>query len=402
MQYVNQGLVLDVTDYLDDELKTYSDFRDPEVFTSATVDDKVYALPKPLPGYAGGNYWIRQDWLDNLNLEMPENTDDFADVLEAFTKQDPDGNSKNDTYGLTGDALASSLNNTAWLGLWVSFGTGGPTSFYEKDGQLINGVGDAATREALEYVAGLVEPGVVDPDYATNVNLKAHERGMQGMAGVMYIGWPEMTLPAFIDQYKKAQPDAEWVQMPPIAGPGGAGGALMDPYATTMYAIPASLADDEEKLRGIFELLNYTSTEEGNRLISYGVEGTHFKLSGDQVTMTEKGLAEETQPFWLYQLTGRNEAEYLATKFPYARDEIAVAWNQPTFPLFDSLVTAPEGYSSADANTFAAEQIAQFVSGKKSFDEWDAFVDQLKNQFGFQDYINTGIEQLEALDVSSD
>lgn len=44
---------------------------------------------------------IRQDWLENLGLEMPTSLDELYDVLYAFTYNDPDGNGVDDTYGIT-------------------------------------------------------------------------------------------------------------------------------------------------------------------------------------------------------------------------------------------------------------------------------------------------------------
>lgn len=59
---------------------------------------------------------IRQDWLDNLNLQAPQTTDELYTVAKAFTDNDPDQNGKNDTYGIQ-------LTNTS-MG-WGLAGAGG-------------------------------------------------------------------------------------------------------------------------------------------------------------------------------------------------------------------------------------------------------------------------------------
>ncbi|TDE02785.1 extracellular solute-binding protein [Jiangella asiatica] len=398
-QMANQGLLLDLTDYIDEDLGTFDEFVGEDSYLQTTINDKVYALPKRGSGYNPNTYWIRKDWLDNLNLEIPESVDDLMTVAKAFTEQDPDGNGQSDTYGLTGATLGSAANNQAWYPIWGAFGSGGPGVFYEKNGEIVNGFDDPATKDALEYINSLVGAGVVDPDYATNTLPLDHERAMQGMAGIINIEWPRMQKPEFIDQFEELQPDAEWVQIAPMAGPGGSGAMPLDLYTSGGYAVPASLAEDEEKLNKIFELMNYISTEDGNRLVSYGIEGSHFELAGDQVTMTEQGVAE-SEPFWLYQFSGRDEASYLKTKFDYASAAIDFAWNQPTMEVHRSLVTPPEGYNDTDAATYAAQQVAQFINGSRSLDEWDAFVDELKTQFGYQQYIDAGTQQLEDLGVA--
>ena len=51
--------------------------------------------------YAGNEgLLVRKDWLDKLGLAAPTTLDELYDVLYAFTYNDPDGNGKNDTYGL--------------------------------------------------------------------------------------------------------------------------------------------------------------------------------------------------------------------------------------------------------------------------------------------------------------
>lgn len=395
-QLAGQGLLLDLNPYLNDEhLADYLKIVEPETLSVATLNDKVYALPKRATGYRNVTYWIRQDWLDKLGLKAPTNTDEFLAVARAFTERDPDGNGKKDTYGLTGTA------DTAWEPLWAAFGSGGPGSFYFKDGQLIHGMDDPGTLEALRYFNSLVAAGVVDPDFATNQNRQDHERAMQGIAGIIPMDWPNMTKPDIVDKYKEVQPDAEWVQIAPPAGPAGSGAQRYDRHNTPTLAIPATLAGNDAKLAKIFELMNYVSTEEGNRLVCYGIQDTHYKLDGDDVTMTDKGKAEGSS-FWLYQFSGRNEAEYLAAKFSYAKKEFEFAMNQPTLPVFDGLVTPPEGYQSSDADTYSSEQLARFISGEKALDEWDAFRQTLKNDLGYQQYIDAGLTQLKQLNVTPD
>lgn len=57
-------------------------------------------------------YWFyfRQDWLDKLGLKLPESTEELGEVLKAFTYNDPDGNGKNDTWGMCHQG-SSTVNN---------------------------------------------------------------------------------------------------------------------------------------------------------------------------------------------------------------------------------------------------------------------------------------------------
>lgn len=42
------------------------------------------AIPSATPGIGAGLVWLRQDWLDALNLEGPKTLEDLEHVLEEF------------------------------------------------------------------------------------------------------------------------------------------------------------------------------------------------------------------------------------------------------------------------------------------------------------------------------
>ena len=67
-----------------------------------TFDGHQYGLPEPPPLPKREGLVIRKDWLDKLGLEVPTTPEELLAVAKAFTEQDPDGNGKNDTYGLGG------------------------------------------------------------------------------------------------------------------------------------------------------------------------------------------------------------------------------------------------------------------------------------------------------------
>ena len=58
-------------------------------------DGNIYALAGwwgDINDYVPDYLYIRQDWLDNLGLEMPKTVDELYDVLAAFKEQDANGN----------------------------------------------------------------------------------------------------------------------------------------------------------------------------------------------------------------------------------------------------------------------------------------------------------------------
>ncbi len=58
--------------------------------------------------------WIRQDWLDKFDLEIPQTMDELLTVIDKFTNEDPDGDGENNTYGI---GVAGSPK-CIWRWLW--------------------------------------------------------------------------------------------------------------------------------------------------------------------------------------------------------------------------------------------------------------------------------------------
>lgn len=156
-----------------------------------------------LPIFSGGDgtnpvLWVRQDWLDKLNLKAPTTIDEFEAVMDAFTNQDPDGNGKKDTFGFS---LSARNGFSNWMSD-VSFIFGAYT------GKFIPGTWQKADDGSLKY--GSVQPeiktglgklqewykkGYLDPELAAIDEVKATESFIQGKSGMIAApfwayGWP--------------------------------------------------------------------------------------------------------------------------------------------------------------------------------------------------------------------
>ncbi|NJM06866.1 extracellular solute-binding protein, partial [Candidatus Gracilibacteria bacterium] len=222
-----QGQLLDLTPYLE-QLGPTLDFIGEDGLKKGQFDGTTYAIAKA-PFAPQFTYWVRQDWLDALELVVPTTPDELLAVAEAFTSQDPDGNGKNDTYGITGASFSNPpYINNIYSPIFGAFGVGNPGSFYLKDGQLSNGFSDPAMIEAITFIQQLAAAGVVDPDLAANTGSQWRDKAFQGQFGIVYAGWPDMTNQVRVDEYKAVNPNAVWTQMAPLTGPGGQTIGILD------------------------------------------------------------------------------------------------------------------------------------------------------------------------------
>ncbi|MFP3786923.1 hypothetical protein SB769_37600, partial [Burkholderia sp. SIMBA_024] len=85
-----------LTDKLDDY--EYLKTNMPEVQEASSINGTVFGIFRARDTMRT-SVTIRTDWLENLGLEMPKDTNDLLEVARAFTEKDPDGNGADDTYG---------------------------------------------------------------------------------------------------------------------------------------------------------------------------------------------------------------------------------------------------------------------------------------------------------------
>ncbi|CAG7598537.1 hypothetical protein PAESOLCIP111_00234 [Paenibacillus solanacearum] len=389
-EFSDKGLLLDLTPYMDKELKPAKDFivgLTPNILKKVTVNNKIYAVPRTAD-VPFSSMWVRKDWLEKLNLKTPTNLEEFLAVAKAFTEQDPDGNSKKDTYGLTGakfDGFAT---------LFGAYGVGNPGSFYEKGGKVMNAYYDPAMPEALKYIKSLFDAGVVDPEIMTNKGNVEVQKAFQGKAGFIFKGWTDIAKDEFVEQYKAINPKANWVQMTPLKGPGGQFDGSYDYDRPSRYwVIPKSLEKDKAKLQKVFDLINYVSVKEGNWLVMYGLPGKHYNLKDGKLEPTPL-MAKEGNYFNLYQITGRPNKEYLEIKFPNQAAATDFAIKTPRIHAFDSSVIPPTGFNKADADRFAEEEMIKFVTGKRPISEYGDFLKTFDTTFKYKTYVDAAEKQI--------
>lgn len=384
-QYDQQDLLLDLAPYRD-RLADYEAFVGTSNVDTAMVGDRLVGVVRKPREFSYTSLWVRADWLDQLGLDMPSTLDEFTEVLRAFDEERP---GRSDAVAFTGAGLG------AFDLLFGAFGAGGLDSLYARSGEVTDGYNDPAILEPIEYVRSLIDEGLVDPDLFTLKGAESRDRAFQGSAGVVAASWDQMLKPEFVKAQKAAQPDSEWQMIDVLASSEHSGGMPTSPFGA-VQGMPASLADDEERLTAMLDLLNYICTPEGSRLVMFGLEGTHFTLSGDKVEALP-ALDEEGSYFFAYQIAGRDEDSYLDVKF----DPQRVAWEacraRDQVVQYEALVAPPEGFNTADAARFGNEQAVLFLTGERNLDTYPAFLDELNGQFDYASFVASAKDQLAEL-----
>ncbi len=388
-EYNKAGLLLDLTPHLG-KLSNVGPFlgtKDP--FLTATFGGKVMAVPR-LRGIPAITFWMRQDWLDKVGQSVPANLDQLYAVLKAFTEQDPDGNGKNDTYGMTGVGKMDSF-----LPIYGAYGVGLPGTFYLQDGKLVNSFYDPNMVQVLEYIKKLISEGLIEPDFMSNTNEnQSLEKVYQGKAGLTYTHWGTITKTDNQKQILAVNPNARWVQGGSISGPGGDYNSNYDLGGNSGFlALPKTLEKDQEKINRVLELINFLSSTEGSNLVMYGIEGTHYNIENGKVVPTPL-LDKEGGYYVVHQILGRKEPEYLYTKFPNDVEHVDFASSLPKLETLNGFVTAPENYNHADALRYAEEEFVKFIYGRRPLTEYDKFLNTLETTFNYKAYLEKAEKDL--------
>lgn len=219
------NMLADLTPYLEKlspQAKAYLYGKDGKQLDGLDVDGKLYFLPMYTYEAVGAAkaLYVRKDWLDKVGLPVPKTLDDFLKVADAFTNGDPDGNGKNDTYGVGLPGKDNLLYNWGGVDAFTSMWHANPivwwdsSLFYEKDasGNLIFSGSKPQMKDALATLADMYEKGYLPKDFAVSDSTgKFMEDVTSGKVG-MFFGTGVGMGYWFINHSKAKDPDAEWYE----------------------------------------------------------------------------------------------------------------------------------------------------------------------------------------------
>lgn len=195
--------------------------QDPNVWNQYSRDGKRMGLP--VLDYAYNHdyiLWIRQDWLDKLNMQAPKTIDELEKVMDAFKNQNPDGLAPDKVTPLS-IGFKTSMNT--WMGdpSWIfgAYGTLPQQWNLDADGKLEYGSVNAGMKQGLEKMKEWLTKGYIPQEAALWDENKTAEPAVAGTAGILpgpywMSGWP-------LQDTVKNAPDAVWAPIEIPAGPDG-------------------------------------------------------------------------------------------------------------------------------------------------------------------------------------
>lgn len=310
--FIEQGVISPLTD----QVKASKVLQDPDVLPPQewdqvkTKDGKIYGVFTKFQG--GTMPIVRNDWLKKLNLPEPKTLDDYYTVLKAFTEQDPDGNGKKDTYGL------STAGMYELQGFFSSAGL--KQRYVEKDGKLDVPYSTDAAIPVYEWLNKLYKEGILDPNFATNDTGKMRNLFLTDRVGMItyWDAWVGM-----LNNTRKQQ-DAntafEAKGLPGAVGPNG--NYMLRRGDPDVWVIPVNA----EHPKTAFEFIEWWHSKDGIVLGSMGIKDNDYTENGGKYELTKTGkehAMDHGVPFWYNKkfpnpfglLPGVKEAQDLVVKY---------------------------------------------------------------------------------------
>lgn len=193
-ELVENDLVEDLTEVFETctspRIKEMYESYGGDLLDAGRFDGKLMAVPETVIDHGPCLMWLRKDWMDELGLEEPETLEDGFRIVEAFVKNRMGTEEGEEPVGLVCDTDLVGSTSTSYSidPVFDSFGAH-PQRWVKKDGEIIYGSLTEETKEALEYLHGLYEKGILDQNFALRANNNLRDLVVEGKCGAFFGLW---------------------------------------------------------------------------------------------------------------------------------------------------------------------------------------------------------------------
>lgn len=410
LKYGEQGVFIELNDLIEAHapnlMQLFEEY--PEIKKAVTFPDgKIYSFPTVVsPEFTsmllGPRPWVNEEWLESLDMEMPETTEEFYEYLKAVKEGDPNGNGEADEIPFGSYSIGMLLR---WLnGSYGLLNRGFNHQYVDMDpsGDKMRFIPTSDEyKEMLMFVNKLYSEGLIeknifsidtaqflanatDGKYGSTVSHDPHELfGLENFAGGTALEGP------FGDKLMTGR-------TPSVSDIGG-----------------FVITNENENPEATVRWMDYFYGDEGAKLFLMGIEGETYEETEDgelkyldKITKSEEGLSFEQELAKYLTWPGGGYPGYVKAELfqglenspksaesakklePYMIEE---AWPTFTHTAEENRVLASTG---ADIEKYALEMRDKFISGDVPFSEWDKYVDTIE-KMGLEEYMKIKEQALE-------
>ncbi|MGL6173777.1 MAG: extracellular solute-binding protein [Cellulosilyticaceae bacterium] len=390
---IKDGIIIDIQDKLDNApnynkaLESNSEL----LKQSRTDEGSLYGFHTINEGSTKTfrGLMVRADWLEELGIEEPETVEEWTNVLRAFKEKGveyPLAVNSNDIYGF------NLLNNAFNVG----------NEFYRDEaGEIQYGPVQQGYKEYLILLNQWYKEGLLHPDFASLDGKTIDAAVLNGKTGVV-VG----TIGGQMGKWYNAATE-EGFELAGLPGPvlnKGDKGRFTANFYNEIGAQTAAITSKAKDVEAVVKMFDYLYSEEGKLLKNFGIEGEHYNMVDGKPIYTDlildnpEGLsiahamcknfqASYPAPGWAeiedyqtqyYKLEAQKDARVAVNRFA---DEAAKAYLPPITATSDESKDLATIMTEID--TYKAEMIIAFITGKESLDNFDKYVETI-NGFGLE------------------
>ena len=291
MDLADDGLIVPLDDYLELMPDIVAAVGEERMDNWRQADGHIYYIPTVSSIQGSQSMMVRQDWLDELNMDVPETWEDWLALWRGIRDNDLNGNGDSEdeiplalSYGEDGEKAMTLLMNA--FGIRASadcqfcvLDDGTYTMVYEHP----------KYEEFLQAVSDLYKEGIIKDDFNTYDYNKIEEMMKENLLGTT-MTWAVSSSNA---EYLRENGDADalWVATAPVQGPDGNQMIQERELISSSWCITAR-AKEEEKVEDIVRFFNWCFTQEGAYLYNYGIEGVSYEMVEDKPVLNADLIAD--------------------------------------------------------------------------------------------------------------
>lgn len=381
--YASEGAIIPLNDLLDQYGQDIKKAWSEEAWEyMKDQEGNIWGIPRGTPSV---HYpiWIRTDWLEKLQLDMPKTLDELETVLKAFKEQDPDGNGQHDTIPMMTDL--NGIKN-AFLGGFTEHGNSNwfdPEDQKLKPVELAPGFKDFVMKMADWYREGYIYKEA----FAKFDPLELLKTNRVGTSSMWY---SRITL--LFPQIKPNLPEGANYEI--IRGIEGPKGKLMtaSPGSTNGMLITRKAKHPDAVMK--FINYQYQNLPANSLTAAFGtnwrfIGGSNYEIelispeieyAGEY--MVSLGTATETK-YAFQDPVKKMHADYLNQEL----EDLSVA----KMPVDATVIYDKEQLQEhiptlSDLDRLRSEELVKFVTGARPIEEFDQYIEQLYKA-GLDDWI---------------
>lgn len=290
VKYGMEGAFIPLEDLINEHAPNITAMLDkyPEVRAAITAaDGHIYYLPTLEDSQVSQTWFIRQDWLDKLSLEVPTTVDELYDVMVAFRDGDSNGNGKKDEIGfLNRNGLGGDLTGNI-TSLFSLFGVN--STFYVEDGKVKVGAYTPEFKQAMEGVSKWYNEGLIDPEIFTRGGTARDVLFSSNNGGLTHDWYPSTS--SYNTKMQEQVPGFKLVGMLPVKDVNGDVWEVESRQTVTPYGTSISMSN-KYPVESI-KYLDFWFSSQGERLATYGIEGVTYEMKDGKPVFTDLVMNNE-------------------------------------------------------------------------------------------------------------